>query len=352
MRVLIVGLDTFARKNKLQIELAHEKNYFFDIICNDTRGESHMEFGEFVEKGSRLFCNNKGNLAKIILFLRMMLRNKYQHVELYPGGRLGFFYALVLWLTRTRFLVIERGDIGCMKDYSLLVQLSLILSYKLSSGVIYKETYMKERLRNFGAKKLYFLPNCVNEVSSDKLLSITERKGFLWVNRIIKQRRASWLVNSFNSSELNREALDVVGFKGLGIDLDEMPILERDLKESKAELTSLHKLQGPFDFYKKRRFFCLPSEIVFGNNSLLEAMSHGLIPIVTRSPGIELLITDGENGIITDFTEVSYRKGLVKAAKMTPAEVERMSASALETIREKFSTQQWINKLESIYTEK
>lgn len=349
MRVLIVGLDTFARKNKLQIKLGSERNYSFDVLCNDRRGESEREFEAFKKNGSKLFCTSNGNLRKVLLFLYLLFKNNYHHVELYPGGRLGFFYSIVLWLSRSRFLVIERGDIGCIKDYGRLVRFSLITAYKLSAGVIYKETYMKDLLVSFGAKNLYFLPNCVELVDSQFLHSGNERSDFLWVNRIIKQRKANWLVRSFKSHELSGFRLDVVGFKDLSEDVSSMSPLELELSRIKSESTRFYALQEPFRFYQKSRFFCLPSEIVFGNNSLLEAMSYGLVPIVTRSPGIELIIRDGENGIVTELTEKDYFAGLVRASLMAPDEVERMSNAAMMTVKESFSVGQWIDKLETIY---
>ena len=129
------------------------------------------------------------------------------------------------------------------------------------------------------------------------------------------------------------------------------PTIEYEIKalQYKSNNISFHALQEPFKFYNAKRFFCLPSELVFGNNSLLEAMSFGMIPIVTRRHGVELLIEDGINGIVTDMDEKSYSEGLIKASRLTDEQVFQMSKAARNTVLNKYNVKQWTKQLLEIY---
>lgn len=348
-RILILGIDTFARKNKAQIELAQDKGYVFDIISSDFSGDSKEVFNSLKSSGSRLFCNGRISILTIILFFRCLANNRYHHVELYSAGKLGFIYALILRMFRYRFLVIERGDIGCIADYPILVRFSMLLAYRLASGVIYKEIYMKPLLENLGVKKLHFLPNCAVSISSDHVLPINKRVGFLWVNRIIPQRRAAWLLRSFSSDELASSCLNMLGFRSLADKRSDSHDIEIELLHLQGKNRHLHLRKEPFDFYEKSCFFCLASELVFGNNALLEAMSYGMVPIVTKTPGVELIVEDGVNGIVTEMNEHDYHQGLVEASKLDARRVQEMSDAVINTIRRKFSPESWADNLDLIY---
>src|SRR5690606_30158578 len=46
----------------------------------------------------------------------------------------------------------------------------------------------------------------------------------------------------------------------------------------------------PEEYYRRARIFVLPADIIFANYSLLEAMSHGVVPLVGDGEGAERIV--------------------------------------------------------------
>ena len=77
--------------------------------------------------------------------------------------------------------------------------------------------------------------------------------------------------------------------------------------------------------------------MVFGNYALLESMSYGCVPIVTKAQDIEELIQDGVNGFICDFNYESFLLTIEKALEMPSEKYSKMSLNAIATIQKNFS---------------
>jgi glycosyltransferase involved in cell wall biosynthesis len=347
--VLIVGLDTYAQKNVLQLELGNQKGYRFDVMTNDFRKASTEVFRK-VDSLNRLFIADSSFLGRCQRLIGLLRTLKYNHAELYTAGRMSLFYLLILKFFQCPVLVVERGDVGCLDDYDVLTKFVIKLGFRCADAILYKEYYMRDMLVKYGAAKLHFLPNCVKETNYNHTIFV-KNGGYLWANRIIPQRRCDWLVKAFLEDSLKLSRLTVIGFnqdqnRGIGVTR-----LERDIIALQASNMSFGPYQSPDPFYLKHTFFCLPSTIVFGNNALLEAMSFGLIPIVTEAPGVEELVTNGVNGIVTACNERAYLEGIKNSLKLSSDQILLMSAAAKETVKTKYSPYAWGAKLETIYQE-
>jgi glycosyltransferase involved in cell wall biosynthesis len=344
--VLVLGLDTFARKNALQIHALEAEGYAFTVVTNDRRGDSQQVFSAERFRLSRLLTYS-GLPSKLAGVWRMLFRQPFHHVELYAAGRLSLFYLAMLIMTRQRIVVVERGDIGCLGDYGLAIRLILRLAYRTATGVIYKETYMKRLLEEQTRAPLFFVPNSKDvpghSTGPDRDID------FLWVNRITRQRRCEWLVRALGEDELRFRSAAVLGYE----DRDNLhPDLRKNqerVREGAARNIELHGFIDPDPFYQRARFFCLPSELVFGNNSLLEAMSWGVVPIVTDAPGVELIVRDGVNGIVTPFSEQGYKDGLLRALALCDAAWAELAEAARATIVEQYSGDMWRARMVAAY---
>lgn len=347
--VLILNLDTFARKNVLQIAALEQQGWTFTVVTNDQRGDSARIFGEQRFLRSRILVSAGSLWGKVRLAVHTIRRFGRHHVELYAAGRMTFVALLLFKLLRRKYVVVERGDIGCLADYDAASKLALKLAYRFADAVVYKETYMLELLRPLTAAPLFFVPNCVDPPPEAVPGHGARTVDFLWVNRITPQRRANWLARALNDPRFGRSKARILG-------LEERASLPAFLKAQQDELRNLSgervELLGfldPAPHYLDARFFCLPSSIVFGNNSLIEAMARGVVPIVTEAPGVELIVQDGVNGIVSAFDEDAYREALLRAAALDAEAWTRLSKAARATVEAEYSPRIWVSRMAGVY---
>ena len=97
----------------------------------------------------------------------------------------------------------------------------------------------------------------------------------------------------------------------------------------------------PAPFYRRSRFFVLPADVVFCNFALLEAMSHGVVPIVSDTPGARLVVSDGVSGIIADHSAEGLRRGLERALSLDQDDWRAGSAGARRAVQEEYSIERW-----------
>jgi glycosyltransferase involved in cell wall biosynthesis len=330
--VLILGLNTFARKNVVQIRSLESQGYAFTVVTNDQFGDSRAIFEAQGFAASRLIVV-KGFGEKLRTAWRLLRAGGFHHVELGAVGRLAVAYLLMLKALRRPFIVIERGDIGCMGQYSFVVRSALKTAYRWAELVVFKETYMEAPLRRLTRAPLVFIPNCVGQ--ADAPAEADRDIDFLWANRLIPERKVAWAARAMG--ELAGHRLVILGAE------------DEDSRASGSERVTILGFVDPAPYYRRARFFCLPASIVFGNNALLEAMSFGVVPVVTEAPGVERVVEDGVNGIVTPFDEAAYGEGMARAASLGEAEWRRLSANAVATVREKYSVEAWTRKMADVY---
>ena len=345
-QVLILGLDTFARKNVTQIRSLEAEGYAFTVVTNDQRGDSREIFEAQGFAASRLIVV-RGFRDKLLTAWRLLRTGRFHHVELGAAGRMGLAYFVMLRALRVRFLIVERGDVGTMANYGWLTRASLKLAYRFADRIVYKETYMEAPLRHLTRAPLDFVPNCV--ASAPREADAPRPIQFLWVNRIVPERRAEWLIGAVLDDIIPASQLVFLGIEDrANIPAAVLAVQDRALAKV-ADGIAMHGFVDPMPYYAKARFFCLPAQVVFGNNSLLEAMSFGVVPVVTRAPGVELIVEDGVNGFVTDFTEAAYHAGLVRASALSPEEWQLMSSEAARTVRDNYSITAWTKKMTAVY---
>jgi glycosyltransferase involved in cell wall biosynthesis len=334
--VLILGLDTFARKNIIQIRALEAEGYAFTIVTNDQRGDSRAIFDAQGFAASRLVIVRRLS-QKLATAWRLLRTLPLHHVELGAAGRMASAYLLMLKMLRIPVLVIERGDVGFRASYDALTRVNLRLAYRFATRIIYLETYMKALLAGLTDAPLDFIPNCVAPARDGEPRA--RPVDFLWVNRVIPERKIEWLLDAFDQPPLSAHRLVLLG-------VEDGELARRRPATANVEI---HPFIDPQGYYEGSRFFCLPSSIVFANNSLLEAMAAGVVPVVTEAPGVELLVEDGVNGIVTPFDEDAYREGLMRATALGEDEWRRLSRNAAETVRERYSIEAWTRKMAEVY---
>ncbi|MCB0742323.1 MAG: glycosyltransferase [Ignavibacteriae bacterium] len=345
-KILILGIDTFEAKNIPQIEEMNKKGYSYYVFTNDQRSVSENYFGS-LHTLNTLIIANKNLLTRAIEFTELLRKNTFHHVELYAAGRMTFFYLTVCWLYKIKIITVERGDIGHIQNHGYLTRLAIKTAYKLSNLIWYKEPYMEELIAvHTSSKKLFFLPNAAPNCK-DAQSSIKEI-DFLWVNRFVSQRKSDWLINCLNQNEFkNCHSL----FLGIQENASST-ILDLQKKVQEMNLNKNTLFEGfldPLPYYLKSRFFLLPSEIVFGNNSLLEAMSYGVVPIVSETESTKYIVRNMENGLTFEHNEAALHDVLLKALNLDTETWLKLSQNAIQTIKEEYSQNKWRQGCQIMY---
>jgi len=342
--ILILGIDNFSRKNIPQVEYFNKIGYVFDVFTTDRLKDSKRN----LPGGNDLFILEPSFFKRILQIYRYLKKrsNCIKHVEAYPGGRFSMFYVLFSKLFKLKMITVERGDLLYLNRYPLITKLSMILCYKFSDVVWYKEFYMKKILDKLKVKNTFFLHNSIKNTSYNTNY-LDKRVEFLWVNRIIPERKISWFTDILKENKFKDTKNLLLGFQD---------ILENEQRRSSSKVLSLNNLKvcgyiEPEDSYLSSKYFVLPSDIVFCNNSLLEAMSHGVVPLVSDVEGARLIVEDGVSGIVFEHNKRAFQSAMEKALNISKEQYEIMAKNAVEKVRKDFSYKKWGEKLLAKYKE-
>ena len=335
-KVVILGIDNFSYKNTYQVKCLNQNNYKVYVFTNDVLNTSSKN----LSNKNDLKILEKGLLSRIRQINNFLSQNKTEihHVEIYPGGRFSFIYLMLAKKYDLKSIIVERGDIDPGFKKQSFTKLSMRVCYKFSDIVWYRESYkhldVEKQLKEWGAKRLYFIPNAAPEVDVEKQ-NVLNKYIFLWVNRFLKERNVKWFVDSVNEIKYSKSIM--LGLMNNNYE-DKYPI------NNQSEHIQVIDYQNPRDYYLRSKFFVLPSDVVFLNNALLEAMSYGLVPLISNVHGSDQIVDDGINGFIFEHSKSGLKNAMNKAIKLTHAEYEQMSRNAQKKVKETFSYDVWSKK--------
>lgn len=345
-RVGILGIDNFSRKNRTQVAELNARGFRFDIFTNDALGDSAAN----VPPGNTLTVLAAGPAARMRQLARYLRRHRgsLNHVEIYPGGRFAGICAALARASGVPMMVIERGDLLYESRYDGVTRASMRACYRLAHTVWFREPYQEERLRAHGARDLFFLGNAVAMPRVD-LSTAVRATDFAWVNRLIVERRADWVVDVLAEPAFAQVGATMLGF------LDG-PIADEGMRAQQAYVTSrrLRNLQtasygDPSALYRTARYFLLPSEIVFCNNALLEAMAHGVVPLVSDVADARRIVEHGVDGFVFPHSREGLREAMAHAMALSAADHARLSRNAMGKVQTHFSIARWCDRLVEQY---
>ena len=324
-KILILGIDTVSHKNTHQLYAGKLLGYKMDVFTNDRLRQS----SSFIQLPHTLFFLKPTFFNRFIQIVKYLIResNNLNHVEIYPGGRFAYFYLILCKIFRCKVVTVERGEFVFWKERSRFVRFFLSMLYKKTSLVWYRELYMKKILDDIGVKKSFFLHNCTD---FPKLASNVENKiDFLWVNRIIPQRKVDWVLKYF--AEENSQRLVILG------DKNKEPFVRDFIKTRNLKHISILGYLAPIPYYQKSRFFLLPADVVFANNALLEAMSYGVVPLVSDVSGSDLIVDHLQSGYIFPHNYQGFKEAIEWAIKLDKASYDKLSQNARLKVEKDFS---------------
>ena len=343
---VVVFIDVVAAKNKLQIDIVQQLQmqiYFFvshyreasDAYFTNINAQVKLEEG-FFKRFTQVFFFLSKNYKTI------------HHIELFPGGRFSFVYVLLAKFFFIKTICGERGDLLYYNKngYSLMTRISMWFCYKLSDIVWYREIYMLPILKRIRKQGLFFLHNSIETNNYIPSSFIPKDINFLWLNRVIPQRKYEWFIEVLKDKKLNGTNNFLVGLlNNAAFSKDQ----EYVINNRGDNLQILEYSSNPASFFKRSKFFVLPSEVVFANNALLEAMTYGVVPLVSKQPGSELIVEDNKSGFVFDHSLEGFRAAVYKAMDLTDERYQKMSAAAKEKVANDFSADGYRKGITELY---
>jgi len=129
-----------------------------------------------------------------------------------------------------------------------------------------------------------------------------------------------------------------------------LPKFEEALGEN-FEYCGLVSGETKREFLDSLDVFVMPTYFEGLPMSLLETMSYGVVPVVTKVGSIPTVVNDGENGL---FIKVKDVESICKALKKLDDDrslLAKMSVEARKTIQENFSATKYVERLNAIYAQ-
>lgn len=342
-KLIVAFIDWVIPKNKVQIDAIHDLGFMAAFFVNKYNLSSASYF-----RDGDIYLPLETNVIKrfkqIFLFLNKK-KSVIHHLEVYPAGKFSFVYILLSKLFGIHTICVERGDLLYFKPrgYSLFTRISMWFCYKYADVIWYREPYMAGLLKRIGVKDIFFLHN---SVKAQTFSAEPRNIDFLWVNRLIPERKSDWFVDILQKKEFqfSRNVL-------AGILENTLYNIQQDyvLHNKPSNLQVLDYVANPNKLYASARFFILPAEIIFANNALLESMSLGVVPLIARQEGSDIIVDHGLNGLIFDYDKDSFEETMLIAMKMPEDQYKLMSNAAVKKVREVFSVEKFTSQLAELY---
>uniref|UniRef100_UPI004048E566 glycosyltransferase n=1 Tax=Algoriphagus sp. TaxID=1872435 RepID=UPI004048E566 len=343
-KIICLNLDTIKNKNIYQFEEMVKFKYSY-ICCGYLDNKSTIITSNYT------YYKYPKNIIKRIIFIFQLLfinRNQLSHVELYTGGGnfLGIEY-IIIRLLFIKVCIVERGSplLNLNKYYGFFGKIIRKIIYKTATQVWIRELWMKNALLNLERSNYFFLSNAIS-VTSEFSNTHYKKYDFIWCNSFKKWRNIHWFIDILNNDFFCDYSSVILGMLNNN---NSTEYVERYVINNKPSKCILLNFLNPKEYFLNSKFFILPADIVYLNFALLEAMSYGVVPIVSDVEGTKEIINDGINGIIAKHSKEGLEEAMLKAINMSDFEYEVMSKNARDKVIKNFSIENWSNELIAMY---
>lgn len=328
--IIILGIDTISKKNTYQLNACNNFGYKVTVFSNDRlkKSSDYLSLPNVFIKLEETFS------ARFFQVYRYLKANKtsIHHVELYPGGRFIYVYFILVFWLRLKSIVVERGELVFWNKRTSLQKFFVKYLYRFPNFVWYREPYMLKILDKMKVKHKKFVHNCC-DLPNQMNTNNTKNIDFLWVNRLMIERKVEWVFQYL----ANHENFNTTIIGNLN---DDQRVKDFFATNSTSKI-KVEKYLSPESYFQRARFFLLPSDIVFANNALLEAMSYGLVPLVSKVSGAELIIDHLVSGYIFEHNYKGFTEAIDWAMNLSETHYEEFSKAAQDKIKRDFSFQRY-----------
>lgn len=357
--VLVLGQDQLTPKafyyaNELKKE--NVKTYF---LSRDTSGVSR----ENIEK----FDLNADIIPKSLfkhwkIYCGLLKKYKPKHIELFLGVKPWslVFYLFMAKVHRIPILIWCRGnEILKWTKHHPIRRVVNRLAFKCSKVVLLRELYMESIIKEHkivDRKKLRFCHNAVPvpemEISKRKPIVLFLNTLKAWRNPLLIVEAANKVLKKYPEAEFK--------FVGGTAHLDSYNPMPNEIEFQVNETIEKYGIGDrvkvlPFTndsskYFHESKIFLLPADIVFCNNSLIESMAHGVVPIVADVQGSDKIVEDGVSGYIVEKdADIMAEKimGLIEDDELA----DKMAKAARARIIERFNSKSTAKNLMGLYIE-
>lgn len=191
-----------------------------------------------------------------------------------------------------------------------------------------------------------FVPPLQDKISLRKILNIpTSGKLIISTARFDRVKRIDRLIESFKRIVSNKEEIYLI-LIGTGTEYERINAYLGTLDYNiGSKIKALGFKDDVLEFLQASDIYVLPSDSEGMPLAFLEAMSCGLICVVTDCGGPSEVIKDGYNAFLVEKSIDGVEMGLRRALNLSEEEMKNMSLRARELIVENFNLD---NKVKSI----
>ncbi len=346
--IAILGIESVRHKTLTQTRWLAERGFSVYVLTNHR--QSYSVVSDPSAAIHQLESSPWARVRQVWRFLRLN-RRTLNHVEIYPAGRFAAVYALMSRWFKIPILVVERGALlqYQKRTYDWSTRFSMRLCYQLADRIWCRAPYMQSAFDEWGlGQKTFLLPNAVPVPDQEPGPLQGRDIDLLWANRLIPEYHPEWLVDLLRDLSKERSLrCEILGFSVGGVSTGTDPRLEDRVRVKLSRIPGVHcrDYTDPRPYYERARFFLLPSEVVFANFGLLEAMSYGVVPIVTFDGASDQIVQDGVNGVLTSLDREGWLDGVKRAVNFDESAWQQLSRAARSTIEHQFSTDVWGRRL-------
>ena len=280
-----------------------------------------------------------------------------------PLAHLSIIINIVLVLlakvSRKKIIIHFRGgELGFQGRHNFWHRISISILIKLSSSVIFlgvkEKQYFLDNYKILRYRNAYALPNAVNvplKAGDEKHCKFSNsRIDLVYFGRMDHSKGLKEIALAL---ELLVDNIDF-HFHAIG-DGPDLESFEKNLNSrSLTEYVTIHgsKTQGEiFDILSKCQIFILPSHFEGLPNSLLEAMAHHVVPVVTPVGSIPEVVVPGNNGFMVQVKCPEELAETIIFAKNNEVLLADMANRGHLLMERKFSIKSYCASLDSIYNE-
>ncbi len=336
----VSGISSFTR---LIINNNPNQKYFHFHIGNDNR--SKLRLINYINTLKQIYC-----LPKFIKKNQIELVHQNLPVDYKGVIREYLVNVICKYLNVPVLLHIHGGKLFFESNTNFAISFLLKkLLYGSKIVIVQSEREKEFLIQNFRYNKINVLPNAIeNQVVEFHLKEFNiEKIKILYLGRIEKEKGIYELLDALVLLKAKYDFQFILCGNG--------SCTSNFVEVCKNKLGCLFEYLGVVNGDTKYRilsasdYFILPSYFEGLPISLLEAMSFGLVPIITKVGAVPEVINDGVNGILIEsYSSIDIYKKILFLIENTE-KTKLISFNAYNTIQEKHSISRYVNELNLIY---
>ena len=339
--LFVIGWSAIQEKHSYQLNHFRSACVYFKVFVTTQTDYLQSQKNSFPNE---FFLLHKNFILRLLQVRSLFSKSKMPTaIFVAPAGRFAVAYALLAKLYRIKMVAIEWGDLYEIHERDFITRFFYLRIMRCADVVWYKEPYMRELLLKNNVSRMFYLPNSVPLNSNWQADKGIKDFDFIWANRNITTRYPELLIKSLTDLSLDRRITCL--FIGLFNSEKEIDNWLSDIGYDRLGLEKIGIVFKPFgeiqDWFLKSRFFVLLADHVFGNNSLLESMSAGLVPLVNNVDGIQGTVIPHTSGFLTELNNEDLKANILQMLNLRDEEYQALSLKGRTLIETDFGIEKW-----------